>query len=146
MTGTFMNRMKLFIDTSAFIALINSKDQFHLPASNVYRQQKENILRLTTNLVISETYSFLRYKMGYLLAMQYLEFIKKAEASGHLQIIYSNPKLEQTAKKILHTYHDHDLSYVDAVSFAVIETDKLITSVFTFDHHFHLTGRNVIPG
>ena len=145
MIGISMSRSKLFIDTGAFIALTNEKDQYNKVASSFYRELKGDILRVTSNLVVSECYTFLRYKIGYPAAMRYLTTIKRAETSGYLQIIFSNDRIEEQARSILEKYAEHDISYVDAVSFVIINTDARIDRVFTFDRHFHLTGKEITP-
>ena len=48
-------------------------------------------------------------------------------------------ELEDTAEETLRRYDDQDLSYVDAVSFAVMKAQRLDT-VFGFDHHFEVMG------
>jgi hypothetical protein len=146
MTGiSMMSRSKLFIDTGGFIALANERDQYHKVAASFYRQLDGGIIRVTSNLVISETYTFLRYRIGYSVAMRYLLSTKKAQSGGYLQILFSNEKSEEQALKILEKYNDHDISYVDAVSFGFIMSDARIDRVLTFDRHFLLIGREIVP-
>jgi len=145
MTGISMSKSKLFIDTGGFIAMANKKDQYHQIAATFYRELKGDILRVTSNLVVSESYTFLRYKAGYPVAMHYLTYIKKAETAGYLQVVFSNARCEEQAVGILEKYSDHDISYVDAVSFAIIMSDEKMDRIFSFDHHFNLTGKEIVP-
>lgn len=146
MTGIYMmSKSKLFIDTGGFIALVNKRDQYHKLAASFYRQLDGSITRVTSNLVISETYTFLRYRMGYSIAIRYLQSIKKAQTSGYMQIIFSDENIEEQAMSLLEKYNDHDISYVDAVSLSLIISDVEIDRILTFDHHFTLSGKEIVP-
>jgi len=47
--------------------------------------------------------------------------------------------MEAQAVVILRRYKDQDFSYVDAVSFAVMQ-QREISEAFAFDHHFTTAG------
>jgi len=134
---------RLFIDTAGFIALIWDGDSRHREAATFYRETA-NRPKVTTNLVVSETFSRLRYAASHSTAMRFLKIIHAARAAGQLQLIWSDEVLERKAETFLEGFADQDLSYVDAVSFAVIKAEG-IKDAFTFDRHFYLIGCNVLP-
>jgi len=137
---------RLFIDASGFIGLTSQKDRLHIQSNNFFRQIVEKrVVQITTNLIISETYTYLRYHENYITAIRFIENIKRAEKTGFLIIIYSYPSLEEKAIEILRKYNDQDLSYTDSISFAYLEIDQETKDVFTFDKHFYLTGCNILP-
>jgi predicted nucleic acid-binding protein len=74
--------------------------------------------------------------LGHWTAIQFLDSINTAL---RLHKIQSTPELELDAESILRQYDDQSLSYVDAVSFAVMRDRKLRES-FAFDHHFDVLG------
>jgi len=146
MINTSMAGNKLFIDTGAFIAVTMESDQDHKSAIAFLKMiLKNHIIQITTNLVLSETYTFLRYHAHFELALRFIEQAKKAEKKGQLLVVYAEPILEDKAITILKKYHDQDVSFVDAVSMAYLEVDDTVKDIFTFDHHFQICGRNILP-
>lgn len=144
MINTYITGSKIFIDTGAFIALVFKKDDNHEKAKSIFHEIGNKYLQITSNLVISETYTYLRYHVNYHTAIGFLRQAKKAENSGFLKVIYSDKKIENRALEILEKYNDQDFSYTDAVSFSIILNDGKIKDVFTFDHHFFIVGCHII--
>jgi len=130
---------KVFIDTSAWIMLINKGEKFHTQALNVYRHKLLNYLMVTSNLVIGETYTWLQRKAGTDLALDYLRSIQEKEALKQLNIIFSDAKIENQAFQILNRFKEHAFSYVDAVSFAIMKKEH-IKDAFAYDKHFQIAG------
>ena len=130
------------MDTSAWIALINLGDKYHLAAKKFYADilsQKRRLL--ISNLIVSETYTNLLWLLGHHKAIPFLNIIEQAPA---IQCICSDHKLEVQARDILRRYDDQDFSYTDAVSFALMQQRNL-TEAFTFDHHFSIVGFTRLP-
>ena len=133
---------KLFVDTGAWLAVIDPRDQYHQPASAFYRQALQAHHHLiTTNLVVAETYVNLRRSLSYAAAIGFLDTI---EQSSRIECVWSSPDLEDQAREILRKYNDQDFSYVDAVSFALMREIK-ITEAFAFDRHFTTAGFVCVP-
>ncbi|MGB9885634.1 MAG: type II toxin-antitoxin system VapC family toxin [Moorellales bacterium] len=105
---------KLFIDTGAFIALCDRNDVYHREAIAFYTSLTKETRLFTTLLVVSETYTWLRYRVGYSAASLFLEVIKDAVLGEWL-----------SAETLLHRFRDQDLSYSDAVSFAVLKARNI---------------------
>lgn len=135
---------KLFVDTGAWIALINSEDQYHQPAVDFYRLLEPFVQRVTSSHVISETYTWLRYKAGFLFASNYLSIIQQALTNDSLTVIRDNKELLEFAEHLLRDFPDQKISYVDAISMAIMRKEG-ITNVFGFDHHFYLMNFQIIP-
>jgi predicted nucleic acid-binding protein len=136
-----MNR-DLFVDTAAWIALANRKDDHHTPAVEAYPRLLQSYRRLvTTNLVIAETYVNIRQYMGHVAAMTFLDSLAQ---SPRILRIYSDAALESEAQRILRQYADQDFSYTDAVSFASMR-QRGIAEAFTFDKHFATAGFTMVP-
>lgn len=138
------NPYKLFIDSGAFIAIMNKKDPFHQEARLFYTSLKRNTNVLTSLLVVSETYTWLRYHANYHLAACFLDIINKAEKAEFLKIILPTEDLINKTHAVLKNYNDQDLSYTDATSFVILETMN-IQDVFGFDSHFYIISKNLWP-
>lgn len=139
-----MKRDKVFIDTGAWIALIEEKDQFHERASNFLKSLDPSVQRISSSFVIAETYTWLRYREGFSYAKRFLEIINSSKRNGTLKIILDHQDTLELAEQLLKDFPDQKFSYVDAVSMAIMKTEK-IQKVFGFDHHFYLLDFEVVP-
>ena len=136
-----MNKL-VFVDTSAWIAIISPRDKYHFPAKAFYSDALAQRRRLlTSNLVVAETYTNLRQMLGHRKAVSFLDIV---EQSRRLQCVWSSQELEAQACDILRQYDDQDFSYTDAVSFALMQHLKL-TEAFAFDHNFSTMGFVRLP-
>ncbi|MBW2221934.1 MAG: PIN domain-containing protein [Deltaproteobacteria bacterium] len=135
--------MKLFVDTSAFIALVDATDKHHRAAKKCYIEIIESGNRLvSSNFVICETLNYLRTRISYRVSIEFRESVYK---SNILEITPVSSEIEEAAYKIFKKYKDKDFSFTDCTSFALMEREK-IKKVFSFDHHFVQYGSfQVIP-
>ena len=63
----------VFIDSGAWIALTDRKDQYHKKAALIYNNLKERReLLTTTDYIIDETVTRLRYDLGHATAVRFL--------------------------------------------------------------------------
>lgn len=136
-----MEEKKLFVDTGAWFALADKSDQYHNQAIEIYGDLLRDYRLLTTNLVISETYTLMRRALGHQAAIR---FVDNIEASPRVIKIYSDSTHEEQAIDILRQYHDQDFSYTDSVSFAVMKQYGAVKA-FAFDRHFITAGFTLIP-
>ncbi|WP_176448979.1 type II toxin-antitoxin system VapC family toxin [Lentibacillus sp. CBA3610] len=139
-----MKRNKLFIDTGAWIALIVENDHFHKAARSYLESLDLSIKRLSSSYVIAETYTWLRYREGFKSADNFLNVINQSKASGMLDVIVGEGDILDISEQLLRDFSDQRLSYVDAVSMAIMKKER-INKVFGFDHHFYLMDFEVVP-
>ena len=137
---------RVFVDTSAWIDLMNSNERHHLAAVTFHKSLAPMTLRITSWGIVSETYTWIRYHIGEREASRWLDVKEAMENQGFLQIIYPDPQMEAGVRKVIGRYHDQKLSYVDAFSIALIQSRPDIDAVFAFDHHMTLAGIPVLPG
>ncbi len=129
---------EIFIDTSAWVALVDQRDSLHSSMARFYPQLLSDWrVWTTTNLVIAESYTLIRAHSTYNMSMQFLTLL---EHSRRLLKIYADATTDGQAEVILRRYKDQDFSYVDAVSFAVMQNRGIVA--LTFDHHFSTAGFN----
>lgn len=133
---------RLFVDTSAWVATVNLRDQYHQAAAQFYRKAwKEYDQFLTTNLVAAETYILLRLDCGLDTA---LGWWKKITASPKVQMLYADPDVTWEAVNLLRKFKDQSFSLTDAVSFQVMGQTST-SDAFAFDSHFRTAGFTVLP-
>lgn len=139
-----MKRDKIFIDTGAWIALIISGDNFHKKAISFYHDLKPNVEKYTSSHVIAETFTWLRYQVGFTYASQFLSIVREASSMNALNILKDEESILEHAEQLLLDFYDQKLSYVDAVSMSLM-SKKGITKVFGFDSHFYLMKFELFP-
>lgn len=132
---------QIFVDTSAYFALTDRRDENHRVAVRIIHQLvREGTEFLTTNYVVAETHTLLLNRIGYITALQVIEELYKSQT----RIYRVKEAEEQRALHIIRTYTDKEFSLVDAISFATMERFH-VTQAFTFDHHFSQYGFSLLP-
>lgn len=133
---------EIFVDTGGWIALMSRDDAHHARAVAAWPDILRRFRRVVaTNLVVAESYTFLRRSVGFPAAWALLE---RLQLTPRLALIYADADLEEHARAVLRQYSDHDFSYTDAVSFATMRRTG-ITKAFGFDRHFATAGFALIP-
>lgn len=134
----------IFVDTSVHYALVDKNDPAHRLAREFLEHQSKNEIALvTSNFIVSETYTLITGRLGRRIAIGYIEAIKKDELKGLYSIERISMEDEKNAWNILIT-QEQRYSYVDATSFALMKRLGLSTA-FAFDKHFKVYGFSVIP-
>lgn len=132
---------QLFVDTSAYFALTDRRDENHEAAVRIIQQLiRERTELLTTNYIVAETHTLILNRIGYTTALRVIEAIYQSQT----RIYRVREAEERKALDIIRTYTDKDFSLVDAISFATMERFH-VTQAFTFDHHFAQYGFSLLP-
>jgi predicted nucleic acid-binding protein len=144
--STATNKMRhIFVDTWAWYALTDRNDADHLIAEATNRQLiEERHIFVTTNYVLSETVTLVRYKLYHAVAVQFWKTTKQLIGSGLVKLIRVSALQEEHAWEIFEQYNDQDFSFTDCTSFAVMKELKL-SRVFTGDDHFATMGFVLVP-
>ncbi len=132
-----MSKM-IFVDTSAWIMLLNRSERSHCEAVALY-DSLGNITLLVTNYIISETYTWLRKKSGFEAAYSFLESMKRKVELNQMVLVYTDDSMENEAFKLLDKFRDHKLSHADAVSICAMKRFG-VKDVFAYDNHFIAAG------
>ena len=133
--------MKCFVDSSAWIALADRTDQYHLQASAFLRQLSASDLLHTSNYVLAETITRLRRTAGHHVAVRWAEDCRKSHL---LHIHYGDQEVDDAALQIFKKYADQELSFVDCASMALMERLN-IERIFAFDEDFRKSGFVLVP-
>jgi predicted nucleic acid-binding protein len=128
----------IFIDTSAFLALENRKDEYHKRAlmfRDSLLESKESLV--TSDYVLDESYTIIRLRAGHKIAVQFGEMI---QATGLIEIKYLTKEILREAWHIFRSFSDKEFSFTDCTCFALMESLQIKTA-FTFDDHFKQYGK-----
>ena len=130
----------IFVDTGAWIAILNPNDQYHREAVAVYRHfQQQKTRFLTTDYVIDETVTRLRYDTNHSIAVMFLERIELLVETDVLTLVEINKDVFEKAKALFRQYDSTPLSFTDCTSFVVCRENN-ISEAFAFDQHFLIMG------
>lgn len=127
----------IFIDTSALIALMNKKDQFHARAIDILALiTKGNNDLIISSHVFAETVTRIARKVSAKQAILAGNIIRN---NDRIKIIIPQENLIDDAWRIFQKYQDQTFSFVDCISFALMKELRL-TKAFAFDKHFKIIG------
>jgi predicted nucleic acid-binding protein len=132
--------MNIFIDTAAFLAILNSDDQFHPLARDAWIEiLSSDSFIFSSNYIILETIALLQHRFG-------LEAVRLFESDilPVVEITWVNETIHKQGMSALLVANRRNLSLVDCTSFEIMRQNGL-DSVFTFDPHFAEQGFEVIP-
>ncbi len=133
--------MKLFVDTSALVALADRNDQRHDAAKRFLETLPSAARFYTSNYVIDETITRLRTLAGVEVAAKTAEAIWSSEL---YQIHAIDHTVEREALQILRKYADHRLSFTDCTTTVLLEQLD-IDRIFAFDDDFRKLGYHLVP-
>lgn len=131
--------MRIFIDTSAFYALLDRDDTHHPRARRAWIELlKAAHTLVTSNYVLVEAFALLQNRLG-------IEAIRAFhdELLPLINIEFVAPGTHRSGVAVLLSASRRDLSLVDCVSFEVMRTSG-INTVFAFDKHFKEQGFTLI--
>ncbi len=132
--------MRVFIDTSAFFALLDADDANHKKAEESWSNVliPENVL-VTTNYVLVETFALVQHRLG-MDAVRAFEM----DVTPLLNIEWVTPAMHRSGISALLAASRRRLSLVDCISFEVMRSLG-IENAFAFDPHFEEQGFRSIP-
>ena len=99
---------------------------------------------LTSNLVVAETATRLRYDAGLPAALVFRRFLELATGSGQLAVRYADVALDEKAWAVMERYSDRALSFTDCVG-AVTAREARVAAVFGLDRDFTVLGFALEP-
>lgn len=128
--------MKIFVDSSALVALYNHNDPSYHKAQEISNNLIKNdaVLYLAYPNVL-ETATIIRKKVGIVPALHFLKELK----NGELILLEENNEIKEKAEEIFIKSKIRDLSLFDCLDFALMEFYEL-DAAFTFDKHYKQMG------
>jgi predicted nucleic acid-binding protein len=133
-----------FVDTSAWLALSDDTDSVHHRAMGFYRSLPRTTRLVTTNYVVSEAYTWLRYRSSHRHALGFHRLLTGSIDYGATELEWIGPERHAAAWGIFERFHDQVLSFTDCSS-AVVARQRRVDFVFAFDSDFSIFGFDVRP-
>ena len=131
----------IFIDTSAWLALVNKSDKFHEMAKSVRNNLiKQNIKFILTDYIIAEIGNCLSRIPFRETAIKLIDSIKESE---NIEIIKIDEKIFDKAWDLYSSRKDKEWGFTDCTSFIVMK-EKNIIKAFSTDHHFEQAGFKIL--
>ncbi len=132
--------MRIFIDTSAFFALLDRDDDNHAKAKRVWNSilGDDNVL-VTSNYILVESFALIQSRLGIEAVRGFQEAIMPL-----VNIEWVDNVAHKSGVSSLFAAGRRRLSLVDCVSFDIMRNSG-IKEVFTFDSHFAEQGFRCMP-
>jgi predicted nucleic acid-binding protein len=135
-----MSQEQIFLDTSGLIAVLDSSDRFHQPASAIWAEwnTRETMLR-TSDYVVLEASALVQQRLG----MEALH-VFYGYLLAPVDVVWISEGLHASAVTYLLAANRRGLSLVDCTSFETMRSLGL-GHVFAFDQHFADQGFTCLP-
>jgi predicted nucleic acid-binding protein len=135
----------LFVDTGAFFAYYNVRDEHHEIARAVFQAIRAGDLAYsplyTTRFVLAELTTLLLYKVDHATATRALGDIL---AAGSFNVVRADPAAFADARDEFDRYDDHEITLVDHLT-GVLADERGVERIFAFDSDFRTLGFTVVP-
>ena len=129
--------MRLFVDTSAWLALNDRNDQHHNKATAKSAEiKRQKIELITSEYIIDESITLIRYRVSHKAAVIFGDSLIN---SSIVRIIDVTGEDRIKAWEMFKKYEDKEISFTDCISFVLMKNLKL-HKAFTFDEHFKQMG------
>jgi predicted nucleic acid-binding protein len=120
----------VFVDTSAFVALVDRRDRNHGAAKRILKALSRGRRPLVTSTyVLDETLTLVRLRIGHAVAVRFGEQLATTSWCRTLEVLEDT---RAAAWQIFVRYEDQDFSFTDCTSFALMHAMGL-TEACTFD-------------
>lgn len=121
----------MFVDTGAWYAVADASDRHHEEAARCYLEHASAGRFVTTDLIVSETWTLIGAHLGRSAALTFWETLR----TTRIPVVTLEPIDLEAAWRIVQGFPDQDFSFTDCTSFAVMERLG-IDEAFAFDSHY----------
>ena len=134
-----MRPEKIYIDTSAFYALIDRSDQNHRSAKELWPSLLDGEYTLITcSYVVSETMTLLQKRLGHEAASLWHKAVL-----GVVDIYWVDRSLHTSGYELWMSLRRLDFSFVDCISH-IIMNQQQVTKAFCFKPNFAHQGNSLV--
>lgn len=133
----------LFVDTAGWMACADSADPAHARSCAARDAAlKAGQALTTTDFVVDETLTLIRFRLGLDAAMGWW---RQIDGSPRLRWERVDADRFEKASDLFFLYRDKDFSFTDCTSFVIMRELRL-THAITTDRHFRQMGFHLLPG
>jgi predicted nucleic acid-binding protein len=137
--------LTVFVDAGGWLSVLVPNDRYHRAGARHYRALiAAKASFVTTDFVLDEVITRLRYDVGHTAATDFIALFHAAEDAGTLAIHRITPDLWQEAEQIFLQFRQSKLSFTDCTSFALLRRHP-VDEVFSYDAHFEMMGHILKP-
>lgn len=130
----------VFWDTSAFLALANTRDALHGQAVAVSQSlARENAQLLTTDAVLTELANGLSKVGQRQLAQRTVKMVYQSVPLRVAEVVHIDAEFWQRGWQLYCARPDKEWGLTDCLSFVVMQENEVFEA-FTADHHFEQAG------
>ncbi|OGD85378.1 hypothetical protein A2164_04390 [Candidatus Curtissbacteria bacterium RBG_13_35_7] len=127
--------MKVFIDTSAFVALFIDKETYHEKiASKYYEYRQQRAIFFTSYYILDELFTRLSY-YKIVDINKHIQKLKDAFNANELTVLQIDEALFEKSIEVFIKYAEHKISFTDATTYMLFKNYKL-DEIFTLDKDF----------
>lgn len=132
---------ELFVDTSFFVALLNSRDVYHQPAISLQmRLDKQKIRKVTSEYILVELGDGLSRLQHRPLASRLIHLLQRDPT---FTIVPTTSDVFQRAVRLFDNRPDKEWGLTDCASMTIMDEWGL-NSVLTADQHFQQAGYQIL--
>lgn len=128
--------MKVFIDTSAFIAHFVKQEAYHGDVDRrlkFYLQQK--VILLTSDYVLDELLTWFSAKLSKYELEKLIAGLEEMQRNDELRVLLIDPTIFKKAQEVLVKFCEHKISFTDATTYVLFKNFKL-DEILTLDRDF----------
>ena len=125
--------IKVFIESSAWCALIHARHPFHDQAKDYFQQILESRARLYSNIQeINSALSFIKKECGLEIAVEFSKLIEDAVLSTNLRLSWPTRRLRRSSLKLFFSIKESSVDIRHCYIFEEVRKKK-INIIFSFD-------------
>jgi len=125
----------VFVDTSAFYAVLDARDPFHRKALDCFERAKSESWDLvTTNYVLHESWALVQARLGWNAMDAWLD-----KLASLCRVAWVDQSIHRLGQARCRQARDRRLSFTDCISFEVMRQEGIAEAIAQ-DEHFDREG------
>jgi len=137
--------MKIFIEESAWVALVSPDEKGHAQVQEFFKTILSEEYRLfTSNVMIGNAMSTLHRKHGAAISFQFLDILDDAHLGGYLRVLWVGRRTQKDATRLMKRHASLPLSLFDHAN-AILMDRRRIHAILTLKKQYESLGLKVFP-
>ena len=135
--------MKIFFDTSAFIALFITQEKYHKEVSDKYHEhRRRRAIFFTSYYILDELFTRLMYDFGKNITQKIVKLLTKSIEKEEISVLDVDGVIFKKSIDVFLKFSEHKISFTDATTFTLFK-DLVLDEIFTLDSDFKKIGLKV---